>query len=219
MNDSDGSIGEFAYISIEKRLQRYGKRKFYHIIQNWNPLELNFNIDAFTHYNSSYKNIWLILCQVHDKHYLHQPFTVTLYSGLSKPADCMEYFNDFLIEINSMLENSVNIVGKNIELKIKKFICDTSARAFIKQTKGNASRDALEKCYLKGEKIDDTMVFIGINCRNRTDEEFRNFIDVDHHNAVSPLKFISPKIDIIKLFIIDSMHFFGEGVMKKFMEL
>ena len=60
MNDSDGSIGEFAYIGIEKGLQRYGKRKFYHIIQNWNLLELKFNIDGFTPYNSIYKNMWLI---------------------------------------------------------------------------------------------------------------------------------------------------------------
>ena len=155
------------------------------------------------------------LSEDHDKHYLHQPFTVALYAGSSKPADCMEYFHDFLLEINSILENGVIIAGKNIQVKIKNFICDTPARAFIKQTKGHASGDALEKCYLKGQKIDDTTVFIGVNCRKRTDEEFRNFVDADHHNAVSPLKFITPKIDMIKLFIIDSMHVFGEGVMKK----
>jgi len=66
-------------------------------------------------------------------------------------------------------------------VKIKALICDTPARSYLKCVKGHMSFNSCERCHVKGEKHDDTTVFLHNHCTKRTDKEFRNFIDVNHH--------------------------------------
>lgn len=80
------------------------------------------------------------------------------------------------------------------------------------------SFDGCERCYVKGEKHENTTVFLHLHCKKRTDIEFRNFTDVNHHVGVSALTYIEPNINMINHFVLDPMHLFDEGVMKRLLD-
>lgn len=70
------------------------------------------------------------------------------------------------------------------------------------------------RCTGEGEYRFNKMIFPKINCRPRTDLEFRNRKDEDHHKEDTPLELLP--IDMIKDFIVaDSLHLLHVGVMKK----
>lgn len=77
------------------------------------------------------------------------------------------------------------------------------------------SFDDCERCHVKGEKHENTTVFLDIHCEKRTDVEFRNFTDVNHHIGVSSLIYVEPNINMINHFVLDPMYLFDERVMKR----
>jgi len=68
---------------------------------------------------------------------------------------------------------------------------------------------------MKGEKHENTTVFLNIYCNKRTNEEFCTFSDIKHHTGVSPFIYIEPNINMLSHFILDPMHLFDEKVMKR----
>lgn len=59
------------------------------------------------------------------------------------------------------------------------------------------------------------MSYPRFDCRRRTDSDFRNQIDEDHHCENTPLTLLS--IDMIKDFIVaDSLHLIDLGKLKQF---
>jgi len=69
----------------------------------------------------------------------------------------------------------------------------------------------------KRKKHDNTTVFLHNHCTKRTDKEFRNFIDVNHHTGVFALIYVEPNINMINHFVLDPMHL-DEGVMKRLLD-
>jgi len=61
-------------------------------------------------------------------------------------------------------------------------------------------------------------VFLYNHCTKRTDKEFRNFIDVNHYTGVSALIYLEPNINMINHFVLDPMHLFDVGVMKRLLD-
>lgn len=57
---------------------------------------------------------------------------VAIWCGTEKPNDLNKYFERFVIELGSILSNPVSINGHQVTVKLRSFICDTPARAFIK---------------------------------------------------------------------------------------
>lgn len=99
-------------------------------------------------------------------------------------------------------------------MNVKCFVCDTPARAFIKCIKGHNSFKGCERCFVKGQKMDKTTVFLNVNCERRTNESFKDFEDPEHHTGVSPLCILE-KINMIDNFVLDSMHSLYLGTTKK----
>lgn len=62
-------------------------------------------------------------------------FTVANYSGTSKPQSILDYFSEFMTELNKLLAEGIIIGEKTFKIK-NKYICDTPARAYIKQVQG-----------------------------------------------------------------------------------
>lgn len=99
-------------------------------------IQLNLNFDGLPIFNSSKKEFWPILCNICEKPEI-EPLVVGIYYGSGKPKNLSQYLEDFVAETQSLLENGIPIVreGKEniiVNVRIRCFICDSPARAFIK---------------------------------------------------------------------------------------
>ena len=109
---------------------------------------------------------------------------------------------------------SLYVDGKNYSanINISCFICDTPARAYVKQIKGHSGYYGCDKCTQKGE-WHNKVTFPSTNALLRTDQAFNQMTDFEHHIGVTPLKTLS--IGIVTQFPLDYMHLVCLGVMKR----
>ncbi|RVE41953.1 hypothetical protein evm_013393 [Chilo suppressalis] len=185
-------------------------------------IQLNLNFDGLPIFNSSKKEFWPILCNIYEKPEI-EPLVVGIYYGSGKPKILSQYLEDFVAETESLLENGIHIVreGKEniVNVRIRCFICDSPARAFIKGVCNFNSRHGCLKCTtvrILGEYSHQyhTVVFPNSRCPKRTNEEFRNNKYRDHLKSDTPL--LKLPIDMIEDFpISDSLHLIDLGVMKR----
>lgn len=95
-----------------------------------NCINLNINFDGLPIHNSSKKEFWPILANIHQID--ADPFVIGVYFGIGKPKNLKEYLEDFVVEMKNILQYGLEIKSRNIPVKIRCFICDSPARAFIK---------------------------------------------------------------------------------------
>lgn len=93
-------------------------------------ISININIDGLPLYNSSRKCLWPILMNVHEWP-LIKPMAIGIFFGESHPQNTT-YFNEFIQEMNTIIQNGLIINGKKLSIRTRSFICDSPARAFVK---------------------------------------------------------------------------------------
>lgn len=99
--ENDGDGGELVYFGIGKYLQRAINIR----LHDDPTLELIFNIDELPLYKSSSLQFWPILCKIHFKPDLYEPLPVAIYAGMRKPPNVHHFMQDFVAEVNQLLEN------------------------------------------------------------------------------------------------------------------
>lgn len=208
-----GVNDKFVYFGIEEQL----KRMVNPAIHKTNILKLQFNCDGLPIYNSSQNEFWPILGKIFFEPDVYKPFNIMTYCGEGKPKSLKKYCKKFVDELNRLLSNGVDIGDRHFEIQIMCFICDRPARAFLKGIKGHTAYYSCERCVVQGCRFKNRTVYPSVGCELRTDNSFRQIENPEHHNEVSPLIFIEPKIDMVGDFILDSMHLAFIGVMKKLM--
>lgn len=176
---------------------------------------LNFSIDGLPISRSSKGQFWPILgtiegCEI-------KPFLVGLYYGHSKPNSSEEFLRKFINEMKDLTKNGI-IVGKNnanVIVRIRCFICDAPARAFLKGIKGHNSYYGCEKCVVEGTYFHSVhhVSYDEFDCELRTNGSFRNRLNPEHHNLRSPLEDL--EIDMVNIFPLDYMHLILLGITKK----
>jgi len=104
-------------------------QKYFHL----ESISLNINMDGLPIYKSSKCELWPILCNVHEIPEV-KPLVIGIYSGTGKPANLNSYLQNFVSEAKQVLQEGIIIKShkKKIQVKIRCFICDSPARAFIK---------------------------------------------------------------------------------------
>lgn len=215
MDDCDNvTSGEYIYFGIEQGLQLCVNSE----IHSNNIIELQINIDGMKLFKSSVKSMWPILVKVHFKPDIYKPFVAAAYVGNSKPKSINLYLQDFIAEINILQERGTIINNKHYNIKIKCFICDTPARAYLKCIKGHNAKYGCERCLVERQTEHKIGTFLDINAPRRSDESFRNFSHVEHHTAASPLLCIEPSVNMVNDFLLDSMHLCYLGVMKRLID-
>lgn len=163
---------------------------------------------------------------------------IGIYSGKTKPTDLNAFLTPFVNELDIM-ECGLPINGHKINVKLRCFICDSPARAFVKgmytltyfnncflksdtnlfQFTGVAyfnAQNGCQKCTVSGEYsyVSHCNFFPQANNRKRTDLEFRNRTYGSHHKIDSPL--LRLPIDMIADFPVgDSLHLIDLGLMKR----
>lgn len=200
--------GEFVYFGLEE-----GLRNCIDIRLHKEKIKLKINFDGLPLYKSSNEQFWPILVQPHHKLAVYKPFPIGIFCGRSKPPLDL-YLKDFVEEFNRLHENGLSIDGKELKVEIMCFICDTPARAYIKNILGHGGIHACERCNVEGFRYKKRTIYpVGESCA-RTDESFRNKECPEHHNGDTPILNI-PSVNIIVMFILDFMHLCTLGVMKK----
>lgn len=115
-----------------------------------------------------------------------------------------KYLKQFIDEVNHLSAAGLTIDGKLFTIVVHCFICDKPARSLIKGTKRHGGYSACERSEITGACHKQQVIYPFIDCKERSDESFRKMEDLDHHMYRSPLLDITPKIDMISTFILES---------------
>lgn len=145
-------------------------------------------------------------------------FPITIYSGNEKPDNLENYLKHFISELNQLQQNGVCIDDQLFCIRIKAFICDRPARAFLKCIKGHGAYWGCERCTIKGRRVDDRTIYPLNEGEERNNYSFRQQSNSEHHRGTTPLINIYPFIDMVQDFVLDSMHLLYLGVMKKLLD-
>lgn len=94
-------------------------------------IELNINIDGLPVHKSSRFQLWPVLFNIHRMPHI-KPMVIGIYFGNSKPLSVNDYLKPFVDELIPLLSNGCIINDKVVTLRIRCFICDSPARAFVK---------------------------------------------------------------------------------------
>lgn len=146
-----------------------------------------------------------------DCDYTRKPFVVGIFCGPRKPSNVSDYLKPFVNDLVDLLSNGLTFVGRVLKVAISSFICDAPARAFIKQIKCHNGYSGCDKCHQTG-RWHNKMTYPETEVRLRSDEEFENMADEDHHINRCPLTGL---VKMVSAFPIDYMHLCCLGVMKK----
>lgn len=212
-------------------------------------ISLNFNIDGLPLFNSSKTTFWPVLGTITGKRHLEgiefeleifknlnekkkyivvelpqvKPMVISVWCGDGKPDNVNDYLEPFVRELGELLRLGININNHLITIRVRCFICDSPARAFIKGTVNFNHTFGCQKCMAQGEWYQSShrTSYHRIAVTNeersrelRTDERFRNRFQPEHHLQNSILEDLP--IDMVKGFpIADSLHLLDLGLMKR----
>ena len=172
---------------------------------------LQFNVDGLPLFKSSFVELWPILCLV--KGAKSKPFVVGLYCGKKKPVDLNEFLCDFVDDLQHLLLQGIDKNGIHRDVTVDCFVCDAPARAYIKNIKLYSGYSGCDKCVQEGEYIEGKVTFPLTTATLRTDQEFRDMIDEEHHHGPSPLTSLG--IGMVTNFVFDYMHLVCLGVVRR----
>lgn len=106
-------------------------------IHNSDTIWLQINEDGLPLFKSNYLHLWLVLCKIHYEPDIYKPFPVAIFSGTTKPMCIDDYLEEFVIDLNNILENGIIVGNKYFKVQVHCFVCDISARSFLKDVKGH----------------------------------------------------------------------------------
>jgi hypothetical protein len=202
--------GEFFYFGLVKSLEKH--LEVAELISNSKALHLTFNVDGLPVCKSSSTQLWPILCLIKEDVSM-SPFPIAIYCGSSKPP-VAEFFESFVVELKSVLENGLLHDDKYFDVNIRGFVCDTPAKAFIKCTKGHNGFFGCDGCSQKGKHVEHRLVFLEQDAPLRTDQSFSDKSNREHHKEIdSPLEKLG--IGLVSNFPLDYMHLVCLGVMRR----
>lgn len=205
--------GEYSHFGLKNSLNSLNLG----LPENCNTLEIDVGIDGIPLFKSSGMALWPILGAISNVNHI-SPFLIGAYVGAKKPDMVNEYLAEFVNEIRQLNIEGLLINGKNVTLKIRCFICDAPARAYITGTVGHTSTDGCSKCIQKAKRINRRLTYECSVASSRTDDDFKNRVFKQYHNQYFQqhahiLEDINVKMQ--SQFPLDTMHLIDLGVGKK----
>ncbi|KAK3907200.1 Halomucin [Frankliniella fusca] len=177
---------------------------------NHDDIAIDINIEGLPIHDSSDKEFWPILGCAKD---LQEPFIIGVYYGVGKPENVERFLHNYTNEVSNLMNNGFEYHGTVYPFKVRHYILDAPARAFVKQCIGHGGYYACEKCVIPGRWFMNRMTFIGINYPLRTDDSFLARETPHHHNGISPLEIVGT--GMVSQFQLDAMHLVYVGVVKR----
>ncbi|XP_044599569.1 uncharacterized protein LOC123275484 isoform X1 [Cotesia glomerata] len=201
--------GEYYHYGLEKSLIDQFKLVDYRTLPN--SIVININIDGLPIAKSSTSQLYPILAQIHPK--VSRPFVIGIYHGYEKPNRCKLFLEEFLNEYTNLNTTGFTYKNRHFNVVIRAVICDSPARSFVTCIKLHNGYYGCGKCREEGDYKDHRMLFLNVNAPLRTDQNFIDRVDEEHHTGESP--FEEAGIGMVSQFPIDYTHNCCLGVMKK----
>ncbi|KAJ8935705.1 hypothetical protein NQ314_012682 [Rhamnusium bicolor] len=201
-----------SYFGIEGKLAAKLKHG---LKNNVNVILLQINIDGLPLFKSSSTEIYPILGLCNDL-VDNTPFTIAVYCGSGKPDPIDIFLKDFITEAKKFKCDGLVFQNYRYDFDIHFFICDTPARAYLRQTVGHTNKNSCEKCTIVGTYSNHR-----VNFAQNTFRAYDAKLDSDFVEPVKPfyIKDNSPLLELgIKLvaqFPLDPMHLIYLGVVKR----
>lgn len=173
-------------------------------------LKIQMNIDGLPLFRSSSGQFWPILGRIENIG-KGEPFIIGLFYGNSKPNNISVYLNALIGEIDELLTNGLFYLDINFNILISSIICDSPAKAFVKNVKQYSGYSGCDKCTQSGTWI-GKITYPEIDCVLRSDVDFENMVDEEHHKGPSPLV---GTVGMVSQFPVDYMHLVCLGVVKR----
>lgn len=174
----DVEPGKYYHLGIEHGLQflllNSDEKKFTN-----NICEVLINIDGLPISASSSSQLYPILMAL----FPHNNFVtvIGLYHGYEKPKSANIFLRDLVDEAISLTNNGFVIDQFLYGFKIKGFVCDAPAKSFIKCVKGHTGYFSCTKCTQEGRFVNNRMSFSDIPFTIRSDDDFLNLRQEEHH--------------------------------------
>ena len=202
--------GQYYHFGIEAGIKAKIKNCL-EILVNDYCFGLQINIDGLPLFKSTSHQFWPILGRLENVPN-QEPFIIGLFSGKCKPADLNSYLQRFVEEYCELQINGFNYDNLTLKVKITSVICDTPARAFVKNTKLYSGYHGCDKCTQNGVWA-RKMTYPETNAPLRIDASFNEMADEEHHKGPTP--FCQINLGMVSQFPIDYMHLVCLGVMKR----
>lgn len=180
-------------------------------------LTLRLNVDGIPLFRSSNAQLWPILGKIKELPGSNV-FMISLYAGPSKPPSVHEFMKDVVEEFKKLTKEGLHFNEKHYCVPLPDaFICDAPARAFLKCIKGHSGYSSCERCVQSGVYLNGKIVHPDMEAALRTDAQFYEMIDEEHHRDVSPLRELG--VGLVISFVLDYMHLVCLGIVRKLVSL
>lgn len=180
-----------------------------------NIIEVGINIDGLPLCKSSSSQLYPILCIVNNVKISPNIFPIGIYHGNDKPLSFNDFLEEFVNESVILTTQGLNIKDKSVLFKITMFLFDAVAKSSVLYIKGHSGYSSCTKCIQEGEYINNRICFPEIKFIKRTNTEFLNKTDQEHHTGESIMERI-PHFEPVSAVPLDYMHLICLGVVKKF---
>lgn len=176
-------------------------------------LKLQINIDGLPLFKSSNAQFWPILGMIENLPVKPKVHILGLFYGNTKPKPAHEFLRDFSHEIHILQTEGIFDNGKHFDIKLSSVVCDTPARAFIKNVKAHNGYSGCDKCVQHGKYNSGRMTFPESDAQPRSDDNFAEMSDDGHHIGPPPCTDLG--IGFVSQFPLDYMHLVCLGVMRR----
>lgn len=168
-------------------------------------IRMQFFVDGLSISRSTTDGFWVIMMNIrHELMKRLVPKVIGVYYGKKK----MNSFNDFLwafvMELNDILENGIELNEVVILPKILNFVLDAPARCGCKAIKGVNGYFGCDVCVTEGDNINNRIAFLDLDAPLRNDRDYRERKYDDYHHMESVLEMLP--IDMIDSFPHDYLH-------------
>ncbi|KAF5272403.1 hypothetical protein FQR65_LT17405 [Abscondita terminalis] len=183
---------------------------------NIKTIKLIFNVDGVPITKSTNSQFWPILGMISTDNLNCRicPFVVAIFYGNNKPCDLDVYWKQFVEEINLLINTGFTFKNILYEVQLLAIISDAPTRAYIKGIKGHSGFFGCERCFQKGIYINHKLVYPNEEHPRRTNNNFLNKTQPEHHLQTSPLTKIKD-FGLITNVPLDYMHMVCLGVIRK----
>lgn len=208
--------GVYWHIGFVKPLQKH--LLFYDDDQIPLLLELEFSTDGLSLSKSNPMQFWPLQYRVLNIPGF-KPLMIGIYKGSDKPTDVETFFQPFLDEVEQARRSGGILVrNRRIPFSFDRFIGDGPARALVMKHYGHNSTCPCSKCKVSGFRFENrVMVYLGIDHRKRTNDEYASQIDECHRKpGKSPL--IDLGIPMVTGVPFEIMHLVYLGVTVRLLE-
>ncbi|XP_041773624.1 uncharacterized protein LOC121594443 [Anopheles merus] len=170
--------GVFWYGGLSPVLTKY----FKDIEPRDDPFKLDVSVDELPLHKGGPTQVWPILVKAVDLPKLPL-MMVAAYSVHTKPASVEEFLWPLVNDFNIIQRGGLIIGDKTLHFRVRNFIADKPARAFILATTNHIGHDSCFKCTCHGEWCDERKknIFDSVDAPLRTDEGFRGRVILNHH--------------------------------------